>query len=354
MLHKFITANTQRIIELTRACVAARIDPVPTEAELKNGVPLFLAQLIDRLSLARSDSGAIEASAAQHGGELLAMGYTVSQVVHGYGDICQVVTRLAGEMDAQISADEFHLFNRCLDDAIACSVTEFERQRDESVAHEGTERLGALVHELKNRLTVVMFAFDILQQGTVGIGGSTSGLLGRNLRAMRDLIKNSLEGVPLDSGLRQKLRVSVAALVKEAEVEAILAVGASDCGLVVTSVAPDIEVDVDRQIIGAAIANLVQDAIKFSRPKGTITLRTTATADRVLIEVEDECGGLLPGSTERLFRPFERQSADQSGLDLGLSVSRKGVEAMGGMIGARDLPGKGCVFSINLPRLPAA
>ena len=151
MLHELLTANTQEIIGRTRAKVAARTIPVPTEAELKNGVPLFLSQLIDQLRLATADSGAMEEGATQHGGELLAMGFTVSQVIHGHGDVCHVVTQLAGEMNAPIPADEFQMFNRSIDDAVAHAVTEYQRRRDESIAYEGTERLGVLAHELRNR-----------------------------------------------------------------------------------------------------------------------------------------------------------------------------------------------------------
>src|SRR5260221_5051678 len=115
MLHQSLTANAPEIIARAREKVAARTIPLPTEDELTHGVPLFLSQLIDRLQLARVDSGAIGESATLHGGELLEMGFTVSQVVHGYGDVCQVITQLAGETDAPITAGEFHLFNRCLD-----------------------------------------------------------------------------------------------------------------------------------------------------------------------------------------------------------------------------------------------
>jgi signal transduction histidine kinase len=354
MLHEFLTANTPEIIARTRAKVAARTTPLPTDAALKNGVPLFLSQIVDRLRRATIDSGAITESATRHGGELLAMGFTVSQVVHGYGDVCQVVTQLASETEAPITTDEFHTFNRCLDDAIAHSVTEYERRRDESVAYEGTERLGVLAHELGNRVTAAMLSFKILQEGTVGIGGSTGAVLGRSLRALRDLVSNSLAGVRIESGLGQRRRVSVSEIVGEVEVEASMRADAGGFGLAVSHIAHGIHVTADPQILSAALGNLLQNAFKFSRPKGHVSLRTTATADRVLIEVEDECGGLPPGRAEELFRPFEQRSANRTGLGLGLSISRKGVEAMDGKIGVRDLPGKGCVFSIDLPRLPAA
>jgi hypothetical protein len=354
MLHEFLTTNTREIIARTRAKVAVRKTPLPTEAELKNGVPLFLSQLIDRLRLATIDNGAIEESAALHGGELLAMGFTVSQVVHGYGDVCQVVTQLADETDAPITADEFHIFNRCLDDAIANAVTEYQRRRDESIAYEGIERMGVLAHELRNRLGAAILSFTILQQGTVAIGGSTGAVLGRSLRGMSDLINNALTGVRLESGLGLRQRISMFRLIGDAEVEASMGADAGGFDLSVSPVALGIDVEVDEQIFSAALGNLLQNAFKFSRAHGHVTLRTTATAARVLIEVEDECGGLPPGKAEGLFQPFEQRSNKRTGLGLGLAISRKGVEAMGGTLGVRDLPGKGCVFSIELPRLPAA
>ena len=94
----------------------------------------------------------------------------------------------------------------------------------------------------------------------------------------------------------------------------------------------------------------MQNALKFTRPGGQVTLKTYAEAHRVFIDVEDECGGLPPGTAERLFLPFEQGGADRSGLGLGLAISRRAVEANGGQLHVRDLPGTGCVFTIELPR----
>jgi len=55
---------------------------------------------------------------------------------------------------------------------------------------------------------------------------------------------------------------------------------------------------------------------------------------------------------DELFRPFEQRSADRTGLGLGLAFSRWGVEANHGRIYARTLPGKGCIFTVDLPRCP--
>ena len=78
-------------------------------------------------------------------------------------------------------------------------------------------------------------------------------------------------------------------------------------------------------------------------------LRTRVHDGNVVIEIEDECGGLPPGPPESLFQPFEQRGANRSGLGLGLAISRKSIEADGGKVSARDLPGRGCVFTIKMP-----
>jgi signal transduction histidine kinase len=354
VLHNFLTENKSAIIARTRAKVAVRPAPRPTEEELANGIPLFLDQLIDVLRLTDGSAKAIERSAAEHGGSLLKRGFTVAQVVHDYGGVCQAVTELAEEMKAPISAADFHTFNRCLDDAIAEAVTGYEQRRDQLVADAGRERLGGLTHELRNAIGAAMLSFQTLQGGSVGIGGSTAALLGRSLRRLHDLINSSAVELRLEGGLRSPERVSVSEFIEEIEVGASMEAVARGLTLAVTPGEPGVDMNVDRPLLAAAVANLLQNAFKFTRPHGHVSLKTSSTKDRVLIEVEDECGGLPPGRAAELFRPFERRSHDRSGMGLGLSISRRSVEAEGGEIRVRDMPGIGCVFSIDLPRLSHA
>jgi signal transduction histidine kinase len=115
-------------------------------------------------------------------------------------------------------------------------------------------------------------------------------------------------------------------------------------------VEPGLRVEADRHILASALSNLLQNAFKFTRPDTRVALSARSSTNRVLLEVEDECGGLAPGVRERLFRPFSQGAADRSGVGLGLSLSRRGIEAYGGTLFARDVPGRGCVFTIDLPR----
>jgi hypothetical protein len=125
MLFAFIVTNRDQIIRRCRAKVAGRSIPPPTDAEIDYGVPIFVDQLLDALNDRTSNNSEINKTALQHGHDLLRRGFTVSQVVHDYGDVCQAITELAVEQDAPITVDDFRTLNRCLDDAIASAVTEF-------------------------------------------------------------------------------------------------------------------------------------------------------------------------------------------------------------------------------------
>jgi signal transduction histidine kinase len=357
VLHQFIAENRDEIIKRCRAKVATRSVPPPTEAEIDNGVPVFLDQLTDALRLGQTMSPEISKSAIKHGRDLLLQGFTVSQVVHDYGDVCQAVTELAVELNAPISTDDFRTLNRCLDDAIAGAVTEYGRGRNQSgIDREnvrGGERLGFLAHEMRNLMNTALMAFEVLRTGDVGVGGVTGTVLHRSLLASQALITRSLAEVRLTQGIQSRERFPIAGFIDEVASSARLDANARGVRLTVAAVEDDVSIEADRQVLAAVVANLLQNAFKFTRPRTTVTLRVGASAERVLIEVQDECGGLPSGDVNELFRPFEQRSTDRTGLGLGLAFSRWGAQANEGRIYARNLPGRGCVFTVDLPRIAA-
>jgi signal transduction histidine kinase len=356
VLYEFLLTNRDEILARSRGKLSGRKAPTPTRAELAEGLPLFMDQLIAILRAAKSERAeehrSMATSAGLHGGALLRIGLTVGQVVHDYGSICQSVTELADEHDVAISADEFQTLNRCLDDAIAEAVTTYEEQRDRTVGGAGVAHLGFLAHEMRNLLSTSMLTFDALSRGSVGVHGSTGTLLGRSLRRMRVLIDRTLAEVRLEGGAQQRDRVSIPELIEEIEVVATIDANEHDISLSVDAGHPDVTVEADHQILASVVANLVQNAFKFTRPHGHIRVRAYTKDQRVLIDVADECGGLPPGKSEGLFRPFEQRGADQTGLGLGLSISLKGVRASGGELRVTDRPGTGCLFTVDLPQAP--
>jgi hypothetical protein len=109
------------------------------------------------------------------------------------------------------------------------------------------------------------------------------------------------------------------------------------------------EVDVDPEMLAAAVGNLLQNAFKFTKRHSDVRLDAQVAGDRVLIHVEDHCGGLPSGIPEKLMLPFVQSGRDRSGLGLGLDICRRSVEANNGILRVRDVPGSGCIFTIDLP-----
>ena len=358
MLHEFIAVNRDEIIRRCRATVAMRSVPAPSGQEIDHGVPVFLDQLMEALRLGQTSSPEIGQTAVKHGHDLLRQGFTASQVVHAYGDVCQSLTELAVETNAPISTDDFRTLNRCLDDAIASAVTEFGREQNqltlEGETARGNERAGFLAHELRNLLHTAIMAFEVLKTGNVGVAGSTGTVLHRSLIGACTLIGRSLAEVRLNQGVENPQQFLVSEFIEELARSATLDANARGIELIVAPLEDAVTIEADRQVLAAVVANLLQNAFKFTRPHTVVTLRMVASAERVLIEIQDECGGLLGENVNELFRPFKQRNADRTGLGLGLAFSRSGVEANGGRIHARNLPDKGCVFTVDLPRLPVA
>ena len=365
MLHEFLRTHRAELATRCQAKVAKRPSPASTATELERGVPVLIDQLIQMLRAEQLDptaeptsdadalSADIDRAAALHGGELLRKGFTVDQVVHDYGDLCQAVTELARDEKESISVDEFHTFNRCLDSAIAGAVTEFGRQRDHVIFEESArtlnERLGSLAHELRNLLNTATLAYAAIKGGHGAVVGATGAVLDRSLEGLRSLVDRALADVRLTAGLQARHKLTSLDMVLE-EVRIAAQLDATARGVAFTvSIEPGLSIATDREMLSSALANLLQNAFKFTQPGGHVSLTARVAVDRVLIEVADQCGGLPPGWAEELFLPFTQRSDDRSGVGLGLSISRRAVHAIGGTLEVRDVPGTGCIFTIDLP-----
>ena len=136
MLYEFLTSNRNELIRRCRTKVAKRYQPLGIPSAVDRGAPLFLQQLTDilrreQITAVRDTSppestpeySEIGKAAALLGAEMLRLGFSVDQVVHEYGDVCQSVTDMAVEQKVPIAADQFRTLNRCLDDAIADAVS---------------------------------------------------------------------------------------------------------------------------------------------------------------------------------------------------------------------------------------
>ena len=184
-LDEFIDVNRA---ELILRCKAKAVERTPRRPDKRDdhGVPQLLDQIVEELRYGRSVTDEITKSATKHGRRLWLDGFTIGQVVHGYGDVCQSVTELAVELSAPIDADDFRTLNRCLDDAIAGAVTEHSRDGVTGERESAKESL-----ELRTLAVTALIAFEALQAGNVGVGGSTGGVVHRSLMAIRALADRS-------------------------------------------------------------------------------------------------------------------------------------------------------------------
>jgi len=380
MLHQFLVENEAEVLALT-ARKALQITGVrPTSEQLERGLPVFYKQLlevlrieesahpppvvVDEVAMARAagktDEPALAMAAGRphdaelaraagvHGTELLRLGYTLSHVVHAYGSMCQAITELASKKQVAITASEFHDLNRCLDVAIAGAVTQYQFHRNTELADRETEHLGSLAHELRNALSAINISLQLIRKGAVGFEGSTGGVLDKGLKRMEVLIDRSLTEVRLRVDPKVHLESGnllhlVNQIVVTAEVEA-----RARNQILEVHVDSAVTFEADQQLLYSAVFNLIQNALKYTPTGGKIQIRGRFSSENIVIEIEDQCGGLK--TDVDLFKPFEQKHEDRKGLGLGLTIARRGIMLNHGTIEVKNLPGVGCIFTIKLPR----
>lgn len=216
MLHEFLHANHDELLRRCRAKATQRLDPALDPKTADNGLPIFLRQLTDTLRVEQTTAAhpvaasqvadpmltpaatEIGRAAALHGTELLRLGFTVDQVVHGYGDLCQAVTGLAVERKAPISTDEFRTLNRCLDNAIADAVTAYGAGSAGSAKEQEatlSDRLNVFGDEQRRLVDIAIKSFSAIRTGSIGMGGATGALLSHALEELRALPERILQEI---------------------------------------------------------------------------------------------------------------------------------------------------------------
>jgi signal transduction histidine kinase len=373
MMHDFLTDNRQNLVDRCRAKVAQRPGRAATGDQLHHGIPIFLDQLIRTLKTeqspepmesreisgpsggALSSSSEMGKSAALHGRELLQLGYSIDEVVHDYGDLCQAITDLAHEVDAPVQVDEFRTLNRCLDNAIADAVMEFTYQRESLLANEETEavneRLRILGRELRSDLGTAILAFAAARAGNLSFTGATGTILEGKLVALRDLVDHSFAEILNTTESPTKLQIfSVDDFV--AEVKLILGPDAreSGCELAVLTVDKGLAVNVDREMLFSAVKDLLQYAFSLTHSGGEVTLNAYALADRIQIDVEDRGKSVPQSDLENSLLPTGRVGDYTGDGGRRLSIIRRNVELNEGTLDVLDMSGRGRIFSICLPR----
>ncbi|MEJ2367697.1 MAG: ATP-binding protein [Acidobacteriota bacterium] len=119
--------------------------------------------------------------------------------------------------------------------------------------------------------------------------------------------------------------------------------------------APGCSIRGDRHKIQRTVANLVDNAVKYTRPGGKVAVSLEVSGSRAFVRVQDSGIGISPGDLQRIFDRFYRadRSRTEEGNGLGLSLARANARAHGGDVSAQSDPGRGSTFTLTLPLAPA-
>jgi signal transduction histidine kinase len=250
---------------------------------------------------------------------------------------------------------------RVLNDEVARSydAERAKRHDAELLAHAREEVLGLVAHDLRNPLNLIVSTTQLLLEENIQPARQRE-LLEVTVRAgkqMNRLISDLLDTVRLQAGkFSLDLEdVRVADIFRQA-VET-LGPAAEQRGVRLDTIAPDdgVVVRADPLRVFQLVGNVVGNAIKFTPPRGSVTLKAQPDGKQVLIEVSDTGPGIRADQIPHLFDNFwQARSNDHRGVGLGLAIAKGVVEAHGGNIWAESAPGAGSKFFFTLPTAEAS
>jgi len=293
------------------------------------------------------------ALAKGHGKQRFAMGYDIAAMVREYGTLRDVLFQLMDERGLTPTVRELRVLSKYLHSAIADAASQHALERDAELQRQAAQHMSFLAHELRNPLASARLALASLERKGLLPKAPPVTVLTQSLERVDTLISNALTEMRLRA-LPAPLREPVGLEELLRELEAELAMDLETKGMRLhIEVSVGLALMADRKPLYSALSNLVRNAVKFSREGATIHLRAQEAGKRMRLDVEDECGGLPKGRMQALFNPFVQVGKDRSGFGLGLAITKQAIEAHGGELRVHNLPGKGCIFVLDMPTDPS-
>lgn len=323
--------------------------------ELINHLPQFLGEIVAALrdSAGLSSVGPSpedSTTAAGHGEQRLRLGFSLDSVVREYGALRTAIVETAIDHGQHPTFAELQVVFDSIVTGIAHAVSEYARQRDAELLRHANEHFAFIAHELRNPLGSATLAFQLLKDAGELPGASHAvRALERGLRQTSELVDQTLQAARVASGIELRRQwKSLKDIVDEAGSAALPEAESKGVELQLT-LEQDESVNIDHRLVRSALGNLLRNAVRYTPSGGHVELRARIVNGCAVLEVEDCCGGLPPGMVESAFAPFARFDDKQSGFGLGLAIAKQAVDAHGGSIRVQNLPGKGCVFVLELP-----
>ncbi len=248
-----------------------------------------------------------------------------------------------------------------LDQALQDKNIELERAR--AVADKAnlakSDFLSSMSHELRTPLNAVPGFAQLMESGTPAPNPVQKRNLEQILKAgwyLLELINEILDLALIESGKAALSTEPVSLTEVLSECQAMMEPQAQQRGISVSFpyLAQSLYVNADRTRLKQVLINLLSNAIKYNRPDGTVVVECSpCPPDSIRISVRDTGEGMAPGLLGQLFQPFNRLGKEASleeGTGIGLVVTKRLVERMGGTVGVDSTVGIGTVFWIELAR----
>ena len=222
--------------------------------------------------------------------------------------------------------------------------------------------LSSMSHELRSPLNAILGFAQLMESTSPLPTASQKESIDQILQAgwyLLKLINEILDLAEIESGKLSLSLEPVSLAEVMSECQAMIEPQAQQRGIRMTFPQSDIPISVnaDRTRLKQVLINLLSNAIKYNREQGTVVVTCAVSSpDRIRISVKDTGAGLPPEKLAQLFQPFNRlgqEGSAEEGTGIGLVVSKRLVELMGGVIGVESTVGVGSVFWFELLLTPA-
>jgi signal transduction histidine kinase len=352
LLDRHMEEITQRFASEMKDTFAAR---GLSDDDVINTLREYMGEIADGLR-AEEDRPGTEGNpprsegATSHGKQRFELGFDFAVVVREYGVLRDILFEIAERERVPLDFSELRVFSKHLIGGIADAATRYGRERDDALRRQTSKHLGFLAHELRNRLSTMRMAFGLLKsQHQLPKDSRPMAVLEKGFAQLQSLIDDALVEVKMgEKAMLTLSRVDLSELLASLARESALEADAKNIELRVE--AESCVACADEKLLRSALSNLIGNAIKFTHENKAVFLRARAADHRVVIEVEDRCGGLPAERIHTIFDPFVQVGKDRSGFGLGLAIAKQAVDAHEGTLRVHSLDSKGCVFLLDLPQ----
>jgi signal transduction histidine kinase len=330
------------------------VDKELSRGELWDHLPHFFDEVLAALRTeegSSTEAAATNGSAAsvEHGTQRLRVGFDLAEVIREYEILTECILDEVEATGGSISTRAFRRVQALLNAGRAQAVVAYVDRRDAEMTQATSQHVAFIAHELRSPLMSAFLVVTALRKCERPEDQWAHDVLTRNLNALRDLIDQVLTADRL-AGQVPLRRESFDLRVLLEQVAADAQMAARRRQVDIALMAPvDLPYNGDQRLLRSAIGNVLGNAVKFTHEGSAISVRAQRHDGGISVEVEDGCGGLPQDNTQELFEPFVQRGENRSGFGLGLAIVKQALEAHGGRVSVRDLPGKGCVFALELP-----